>query len=68
LLNDDDLENEDNESISNDEEDSPSESIHHSVNGVSVVTSMPSSIALQPSMGSMMAPHMIAPQLLQQHI
>lgn len=68
LLNDDDLENEDNESISNDEEDSPSESIHHHVNGVPVVTSMPSSIALQSSMGSMMAPHMIAPQLLQQHI
>ncbi|KAL4788026.1 transcription factor steA [Aspergillus varians] len=69
LLHEDDLENDDNESVSHDEDESPADSVnHHGINAVSGMTSMPSSIALQSTMGSMMAPHMIAPQLLQQHI
>lgn len=70
LLNEEDLDNEDNDSVSHDEEEPP-ESLHHAVPGVSAVTSMPSmpsSIPLQSTMGTMMTPHMIAPQLLQQHL
>ncbi|KAL4942124.1 transcription factor steA [Aspergillus oleicola] len=72
IVHDDDLENEDDESVSHDEDESPSDSAHHAVSGVHGVTTMPSSmpstITMQSSMGTMMAPHMIAPQLLQQHI
>ncbi|KAL4807820.1 STE like transcription factor-domain-containing protein [Aspergillus unguis] len=68
IVNEEDLENEDNESVSQDEEESPSDSMHHTVPGVHAVTTMPSSMPLQSTMGTMMGPHMIAPQLLQQHL
>ncbi|KAL4883274.1 STE like transcription factor-domain-containing protein [Aspergillus karnatakaensis] len=69
LVHEDDLENDDNESLSHDDDEgSPSEPVQHAVSGVSGMTSMPSSIALQSTMGTMMAPHMIAPQLLQQQL
>ncbi|KAL5342976.1 transcription factor steA [Aspergillus crustosus] len=62
----DDLETDDNDPFSHDDDEgSPSESAHHTAPGM---TSMPSSMALQSTMGTMMAPHMIAPQLLQQPI
>ncbi|KAL6228863.1 transcription factor steA [Aspergillus navahoensis] len=64
----DDLENDDNESVSHDDEESPSESAHSAAPGIHGMTSMPSSIALQSTMGTMMGSHMIAPQLLQQQI
>ncbi|KAL4761304.1 sexual development transcription factor SteA [Aspergillus foveolatus] len=68
LVHEDDLENDDNESVSHDEDESPSESVHPAVPGVHGMTSMPSSVALQSTMGTMMGSHMIAPQLLQQQI
>ncbi|KAL4770785.1 transcription factor steA [Aspergillus nidulans var. acristatus] len=68
LVHEDDLENDDNESVSHDEDDSPSESVHPAVPGVHGMTSMPSSVALQSTVGTMMGSHMIAPQLLQQQI
>ncbi|KAL2825593.1 STE like transcription factor-domain-containing protein [Aspergillus cavernicola] len=68
LVHDEDLDNDDIESVSQDEEDSPSESAHHTVCSLPGVTSMPSSMALPSTMGTIMASHMIAPQLLQQHI
>ncbi|KAL4754294.1 transcription factor steA [Aspergillus terricola var. indicus] len=68
LVHEDDLENDDNESVSHDEDESPSESVHPAVPGVHGMTSMSSSVALQSTMGTIMGSHMIAPQLLQQQI
>ncbi|GMF75848.1 unnamed protein product [Aspergillus oryzae] len=65
---DEDLENEDNELGSQDEGSSPSESIPSTVVNVSTVTSMPSTMTLPSAMPTMMAPHMVAPQLLQQQM
>ncbi|KKK19749.1 sexual development transcription factor SteA [Aspergillus ochraceoroseus] len=62
-----DLDNEDNDFGSHDE-GSPSESVPSTVVGIPNVTSMPSAIALPSTMNSIMASHMIAPQLLQQQI
>ncbi|PYH86573.1 STE-domain-containing protein [Aspergillus uvarum CBS 121591] len=63
---DDDLENEENGFGSQDEGSSPSDSMPSAV--VPSVTAMPSAMTLPASMPTMMAPHMIAPQLLQQQI
>ncbi|GAB1200599.1 hypothetical protein APSETT444_009973 [Aspergillus pseudonomiae] len=65
---DEDLDNEDNELGSQDEGSSPSESIPSTVVNVSTVTSMPSAMTLPSAMSTMMAPHMVAPQLLQQQM
>ncbi|KNG80299.1 transcription factor steA, partial [Aspergillus nomiae NRRL 13137] len=65
---DEDLDNEDNELGSQDEGSSPSESIPSTVVNVSTVTSMPSTMTLPSAMSTMMAPHMVAPQLLQQQM
>ncbi|KAL5043983.1 transcription factor steA [Aspergillus fruticulosus] len=67
LVHEDDLENDD-ESVSHDDDESHSESVPPAVPGVQGMTSMPSSIALQSTMGTMMGSHMITPQLLQQQI
>ncbi|KAE8165005.1 STE like transcription factor-domain-containing protein [Aspergillus tamarii] len=65
---DEDLDNEDNELGSQDEGSSPSESIPSTVVNVSTVTSMPSTMTLPSALPAMMAPHMVAPQLLQQQM
>lgn len=65
---DDDIENEENEL--SDEGSSPVESMPNHMANVIGVTSMPSSLALTSAMPTMtmVAPHMITPQLLQQQI
>ncbi|CEL09966.1 Putative Sexual development transcription factor SteA [Aspergillus calidoustus] len=65
LIHDEDYDNEDNDSVTHDEDDSPTESIQHTVSGVA---SIPTAMTLPSTMGTMMASHMIAPQLLQQHM
>ncbi|KAL4980238.1 transcription factor steA [Aspergillus desertorum] len=67
LVHEDDLDNDD-ESISHDEDDSPSETVHPAVPVVHGMTSLSSSVALQSTMGTVMGSHMVAPQLLQQQI
>ena len=64
----DDLENEENGFVSPDEGSSPSESVSGTVINVPGMTSMPSAMTLPSAMPTMVAPHMIAPQLLQQHL
>jgi transcription factor STE12 len=70
-LSDEDLENEENEFGSLDE-DSPAPESHtfvpHGVVTMGAVTSIPESMTLQTSMPTMVAPHLITPQFLQQRI
>ncbi|EAW12529.1 sexual development transcription factor SteA [Aspergillus clavatus NRRL 1] len=61
-----DIENDENE-LSEDGS-SPIESMHNSMVNAIGVTSMPSSLAMTSAMPSMVASHMITPQLLQQQI
>ncbi|PLB34673.1 sexual development transcription factor SteA [Aspergillus candidus] len=63
-----DLENEDNESGSADEDSSPVDTGPHSMLHVSSMASMAPAMTLSTAMPSMMGTHLIAPQLLQQHI
>ncbi|EAU30548.1 transcription factor steA [Aspergillus terreus NIH2624] len=66
---DDDLDNEENDYGSPEEGSSPSESLPSTMVNVPNVTSMPSAMTSLPSaLPTMVAPHMIAPQLLQQQI
>lgn len=66
--NEDDLENEENDFGSADEDLSPEDtSIPTSMINMTSMTSMPPSMSMPP-MHTMVAPNMIAPQLLQQHI
>jgi len=65
-----DLENEENEFGSVDDDSSPSDSnnyVHPSVMNMENV-SLPVTLAMQTSMSSMVTPHLIAPQCLQQGI
>ncbi|KAH8434654.1 sexual development transcription factor SteA [Aspergillus melleus] len=63
-----DLENEDNDFNSNDEGSSPSEMVPSTVINPPSMVSMPPAMTMPPTMHPMVAPHMIAPQLLQQQI
>ncbi|PWY70210.1 STE-domain-containing protein [Aspergillus heteromorphus CBS 117.55] len=65
---DEDFDNEDNGFGSADEGSSPSESVHGTMVNVPGMTSMPPAMTLPSAMPAMVAPHMIAPQLLQQHL
>ncbi|KAI9368767.1 STE like transcription factor-domain-containing protein [Aspergillus egyptiacus] len=68
LTNEEDLENDDFDSVSQDEEASPSESVQHNHHNMATVTTIPPSVDISSSMGAIMPSHMIAPQLLQQHV
>ena len=63
-----DLENEDNDFNSNDEGSSPSDMVPSTVINPPSMVSMPPAMTMPPTMHPMVAPHMIAPQLLQQQI
>lgn len=63
-----DLENEENGFGSAEEGSSPSESVSGAMVNVPGMTTMPSAMTLPSAMPTMVAPHMIAPQLLQQQL
>lgn len=64
---DDDLENDENDYDSSREDMSPPEPAHAMIN-MTNMTTMPTPMSMPSSMSGMVAPHMIAPQLLQQHM
>ncbi|CAG8365561.1 unnamed protein product [Penicillium salamii] len=64
---DEDLENDENEYDSSREDMSPPEPAHAMIN-MPHMTSMPAPMSMPSAMSGMVAPHMIAPQLLQQHM